>query len=183
MAFFKNEFEFKWLGLVSICAFLIYIFYRKQNRLLKLSKANRLPDPPKLFCDQKCVRDECVKIADYFQRFHVKLNDSFRNTDFADIQLLSNLRDHCAKMFSDLVVDSDSNRDVIKFVGDFVADFQNSRLFNLISDEDAEIDCQKLELLLSIEYLKKVCGNISSVFTDVSNAPSNLFKDEEIKKR
>ena len=185
MAFFKIEFELEWLGLVSICAFLIYIIYRKQNRLLKLSKANRLPDPPKLSCDQKCVRDECVKIADYFQRFHVKLNDafhSFRNTDVADIQLLSNLRDHCAKMFSDLVVDSDSNRDVIKFVGDFVADFQNSRLFNLISDKDAEIDCQKVELLLSIEYLKKVCGNVASLCTDVSNKPPTWFKDENVKK-
>ena len=174
MAFFKNEFEFKWLGLVSICAFLIYIFYRKQNRLLKLSS------------DQKCVRDECVKSAYYFQSFQGKLDDAYfflYNTDVADYQSLSRMRHHCKTIFFGLIVDCETNKDVIKFVRDFVADLTKSRLFNLISNEDAEIDCQKLELLLSIEYLKKVCGNISSVFTDVSNAPSNLFKDEEIKKR
>ena len=169
MSFFKNDFELEWLGLVSICAFLIYIFYRKANRLLKLSS------------DRKCVRDECVKIADYFQSFNVKLDDAFfflYNTDVADNQSL----DHCKTIFSGLIDDFQSDSYVTKFVGNFVADFQNSRLFNLISDEDAEIDCQKVKLLESIKYLKKVCGNISSVFTDVSNKPPAWFKDEKVKR-
>ena len=85
-------------------------------------------------------------------------------------------------MFSHLVVDSDTNSDVIKFVGEFLADFKNSRLFNLITNKDAEIDCQKVKLLESIKYLKKVCGNIASLFTDVSNKPPAWFKDEKVKK-
>ena len=162
MSFFKNDFELEWLGLVPICALLIYIFYKKANRLLKLSS------------DQKCVRDECEKIADYFQSFHEKLDDALFflcNTDVSDNQSLSRMRHHCKTTFIGLNVDRRTNKDVKKFARDFVADFKNSRLFNLISNEDAVIDCQKVKLLVSIEYLKKVCGNISSVFTDVSNKP------------
>ena len=167
----------EWLGFASICAFATYIIYRK---------ANRLPDPPKLSSDQEdkadLVRDKYVKIAD-FQYFHEKLDDAFnklRDTDVADDKSLSNFRDDCEEMFSHLVVDSDTNSDVIKFVGEFLADFKNSRLFNLITNKDAEIDCQKVELLESIEYLKKVCGNIASLFTNVSNTPPAWFKDEKM---
>ena len=53
--------------------------------------------------------------------------------------------------------------------------------FFLISDEEAEIDFQKVELLESIKYLKKVCGKISSAFTAVNDAPSTWFTDEQIK--
>ena len=81
-------------------------------------------------------------------------------------------------MFSCLIDDCQSEGDVIKFVVDFAADLSNSRLFK----EDAEVDFQKAELLLSIEYLQKVCGNISSVFTAVSKAPSTWFKDDKMKK-
>ena len=173
MSFFKNDFELEWLGLVPICAILIYIFYKKANRLLKLSS------------DQKCVRDECEKIADYFQSFHEKLDDALFflcNTDVADNQSLSRMRHHCKTTFIGLNVDRRTNKDVKKFSRDFVADFKNSRLFKLISNEDAVIDCQKVKLLVSIEYLKKVCKNISSVFTDVSNKPVAWFKDEKVKK-
>ena len=120
MAFFKIDVEMEWLGLASICAFATYIIYRK---------ANRLPDPPKLSSDQEdkadLVRDKYVKIAD-FQYFHEKLDDAFnklRDTDVADDKSLSIFRDDCEEMFSHLVVDSDSNYDVIKFVGDFAAYF------------------------------------------------------------
>ena len=175
MAFLKVEIELEWLGLASICAFLIYIIYRK----------HRLPDSPKLSCDQISVRDECVKIADYFQRFLGKLDDAFEKlfeTDVDDIQSLSYLRDDCKTTISGLIDECQYDGDVIKFVGDFAADLKNSRLFTLISDKDAEIDFQKAELLVSIEYLMKVCENIASLFTDLSNAPSTWFKDEKMKK-
>ena len=84
--------------------------------------------------------------------------------------------------FSGLIDDFQSDRDVIKYVGGFAADFSNSRLYKVISDKDAEIDFQKAELLESLKYLQKVCEKISSVFTDISNAPSTWFKDEEMKK-
>ena len=105
MAFLKVEIELEWLGLASICAFLIYIIYRKQRRVLKLSKAKRLPDPPKLSRDQFCVQDECVKISDYFQRFYEKLDDAFHKlcvSNFVDVQSLSRFRDHC-KTISGLI--------------------------------------------------------------------------------
>ena len=48
----------------------------------------------------------------------------------------------------------------------------------MILDEDAEIDFQNVELLVSIEYLENVCSSISSVFTEISNAPSTQFEAE-----
>ena len=50
----------------------------------------------------------------------------------------------------------------------------------MILDEDAEIDFQKVELLIGIEYLENVCSSISSVFNAISNAPSTLFKVENM---
>ena len=180
MAFFKIDVELEWLGLAFICAFAIYIIYRK---------ANRLPDPPKLSSDQEetcqedLVLDKCEEIADYFQCFDEKLDVAFEKlleTDEDDIQSLSDLRDYCEKMFSYLV-DSDSKYDVIKFVGDFAADFKNSRLFNLISDKNVEIGWHKCKLLVSIEELRKVCENISYTFTAISDDSSTLCQDEQVK--
>ena len=48
----------------------------------------------------------------------------------------------------------------------------------MILDEDAEIDFQKYELLVSIEYLENVCSSISSVFTAITNAPSTQLEVE-----
>ena len=59
-------------------------------------------------------------------------------------------------MFYGLIDEFQSYNDVIKFEGDFAADLSNSRLFKVLLDEDAEIDFQKFELLVSIEYLKIV---------------------------
>ena len=73
-----------------------------------------------------------------------------------------------------------SNGDVIKFVVDFAADLSNSHLFKVILDEDAGIDFQKFELLVGIEYLENKCSSISSVLNAISNAPSTLFKAENM---
>ena len=174
MASFKIDVEMELLGFASICAFATYIIYRK---------ANRLPDPPKLSCDQ--VRDRCKRIADYFQHFHEQLDDAFDKllyeTDEDDIQELSHFRDDCKKMFYNLVCVSDSNRDVIKFVGDFAADFKNSCLFNLISDKNAGIIWQRNKLLVSIEELRKACLKFSSLFTRISDDSSTLCTDEQVK--
>ena len=48
----------------------------------------------------------------------------------------------------------------------------------MILDEDAEIDFQNVELLVSIEFLENVCSSISSVFTEISNASSTQFEVE-----
>ena len=50
----------------------------------------------------------------------------------------------------------------------------------MILDEDAEIEFQKFELLVGIEYLENKCSSISSVFNAISNAPSTLFKVENM---
>ena len=84
MAFFKIDVEPEWLRFALIYIFLTCIFYRKANR------------PPKFTCEQKCVRDECVK------SFRVRLYDAFqklRDTDVADIHLLSSWNGHCKLMF------------------------------------------------------------------------------------
>ena len=49
----------------------------------------------------------------------------------------------------------------------------------MILDEDAEIDFQKFELF-GIEYLENKCSSISSVLNAISNAPSTLFKAENM---
>ena len=85
MAFFKIDVELEWLRFAFIYIFLTFIFYRKANR------------PPKFTCKQQCVRDECVKLLDYLQRFRVRLYDAFqklRDTDVADIHLLSSWNVH-----------------------------------------------------------------------------------------
>ena len=53
-------------------------------------------------------------------------------------------------------------------------------MFKEISDEDAEIDFQKVELLVNIEYLENVSGSIFSVFTAISKAPSTWFEVENM---
>ena len=79
----------------------------------------------KVYCEQQCVRDECVKLSDYLQRFRVRLYDAFqklRATDVADIHLLSSWNVHCKLMFYGLMNEFQSNGDVLKFVVDFAAD-------------------------------------------------------------
>ena len=113
MVFFEIDVELEWLGFALIYIFLTYIFYRKANR------------PPKFTCEQQCVRDECVKLSDYLQRFRVRLYDAFqklRATDVADIHLLWSWNDNCKLMFYGLMNEFQSNGDVLKFVVDFAAD-------------------------------------------------------------
>ena len=126
-----------------------------------------------------------MKIAYYFQRFHDKFDGAFHKlcvANFADIHSLSRFRDYCKTSISGLIDKCQYNDDVIKFLEDFATDFKKSRLFTLMSDEEVEIDCQKVELLVSIESLKKVCGYISSVFTAVSNVPSIWYNDMQVLK-
>ena len=66
-----------------------------------------------------------MKLSDYLQRFRVRLYDAFqklRDTDVADIHLLSSWNVNCKLMFYSLMNEFQSNGDVLKFVVDFAAD-------------------------------------------------------------
>ena len=114
-----------------------------------------------------------MKLSDYLQRFRVRLYDAFqklRDTDVAYIHLLSSWNVHCKLMFYGLMNEFKSNGDVIKFLVDFAVDLSNSHLFKVILDEDAEVDFQKFEVLVAIEYLVNKCSSISSVFNAISSS-------------
>ena len=94
-------------------------------RILDLYFLQKSKQTAKVYCEQQCVRDECVKLSDYLQRFRVRLYDAFqklRDTDVADIHLLSSWNVHCKLMFYGLMNEFQSNGDVLKFVVDFAAD-------------------------------------------------------------